>query len=77
MPLVVIWCLIALALGTMAGICGYYLAQGFTALLAVLATLLILFAGVLPNLPSLIRRTKDISSAFKYRPKETPDAEEK
>ena len=76
MPLVVIWCFIALALGTLAGICGYYLAQGFTALLAVIATLLIVFAGILPILPNLIRRTKNIYAAFKYDPRETPDEED-
>lgn len=75
MPLVVIWCFVALALGTLAGICGYYLASGFTALLAVIATAIILFAVVFPQLPALIRRTKAVAAALKHKPGEGEHAE--
>jgi len=77
MSIVVIWCFIALAIGTLAGICGYYLASGFTALLAVIATAIVLFAVVFPNLPGLIRKTKEVALAFKYNPEEQADATEK
>lgn len=77
MSLVVIWCFVALAIGTLAGICGYYLASGFTALLAVIATAIVLFAGVFPNLPALIKKTKETAAAFKYKPEGKQDAENK
>ena len=76
MPVVVIWCFIALAIGTLCGICGYYLASGFTALLAVIATAIVLFAVVFPQLPALIRRTKDVVAAMKYKPSEKADGED-
>lgn len=76
MPVAVIWCFIALAIGTLCGICGYYLAAGFTAILAVIATAIILFAVVFPQLPALIRRTKDVVAAIKYKPGDKKDAED-
>jgi hypothetical protein len=76
-PVVVIWCVLALVLGALAGISAYFLAQGFTAILAVIATLIIVFVGILPNLAPLIRKTKDVVHALKYKPEEVTDDAEK
>ena len=73
MPVVVIWCLVILALGAMAGACAYYLAQGFTALLVMVAVAIIIFGGLFPNLPALIRKMREAANAFKEKMEEKTD----